>query len=128
MLAIGGVASVARPSTFAAPLVVVLLLSAAAAGAASIHLSASPSIVAPGGFVRISTGSSPCRSADQVTLISAAYPGHAFGLGAVYGRVGNHGAFSVRAQIRKDLQAGRYHVGVRCGGGNLPVSAYFRVR
>jgi len=104
------------------------LAAAGAADAAAIHLVAAPGTVSPGAFVRVSTTSSPCRAGDQATLISAAYPGHAFGIGAVYGKVGKHGAFSVRARIRRGLHAGRYHVSVRCGGGNLPVLAYFHVR
>jgi hypothetical protein len=101
---------------------------AAAAEAARVHLVASPTIVSPGGYVRVGAASSPCLPQDQVTLISAAYPGHAFGIGAVYGRAGAHGAFSVRARIRRVLRAGRYHVSARCGGGNLGALAYFRVR
>jgi hypothetical protein len=110
--------------------VAVAALAVAGAGsarAALIHLRATPS-VAPGAYLRISAVTSPCLRGDQVTLISAAYPGHAYGLGAVNGRVGRHGAFSVRARIRAQLTPGRYHVSVRCGGGNLPVLAYFRVR
>jgi hypothetical protein len=109
-------------------LAAVLLLGAGVARATSLRLLATPKVVAPGSFVRVSATGSPCLARDQVTLISAAYPGHAFGIGAVYGQVENRGAFSVRARIRKDLQAGWYRVGVRCGGGNLPVSAHFRVR
>lgn len=103
-------------------------VSAGSASAAQIHLVASPSTVAPGAALRVSAASSPCLAGDQVTLISSAYPGHAFGIGAVYGHAGSHGAFSVRAHIRTNTRPGRYHVSVRCGGGNLPVLAYFRVR
>jgi len=105
-----------------------LFSAAGSAAAARVHLVASPTTVAPGGSIRISAKSSPCPVHDQVTLTSAAYPGHAFGIGAVYGRVGSHGAFSVLARIRSTLRPGRYHVSVRCGGGNLGVLAYFRVR
>jgi hypothetical protein len=34
----------------------------------------------------------------------------------------------VRIRIRSGLKAAQYQVGARCGGGNLGVSAYFRVR
>jgi len=107
---------------------VLLLAVPGVAPAARIHLTVSPAAVSPGGLLKVSTASSPCLPGDQVTLLSAAYPGHAFGIGAVYGRAGAHGAFSISARIRKSLAAGRYHVGVRCGGGNLGVLAYFRVR
>jgi hypothetical protein len=64
-----------------------------------------------------------------VTLISSAFPGHAFGgEGAVNGKVGSHGSFSVRARVRSGLKPGRYRIGARCGGGNLGVSAFFHIR
>jgi hypothetical protein len=112
----------------AAALAILVLAGAGTASASHIHVGASPSVVSPGAYLRVTAAASPCPAHDQVTLISAAYPGHAFGIGAVYGRTGRHGAFSVRARIRSALAAGRYHVSVRCGGGNLPVLAYFRVR
>ncbi len=96
--------------------------------AANVRLVVTPSVVAPGGLVRVSAASSPCLRGDQVTLISAAFRGHAFGQGAVYGTVGAHGAFSVRTRIRTGLRPGRYTVGARCGGGNLGVTATIRVR
>ena len=121
-----------RAMRFAAPIVAVLaaglLAGAGSAAASTVTLVAAPTVVAPGAPVRVSAASSPCLRGDQVTLISSAYPGHAFGIGAVYGRAGRHGAFSVRARIRRDARPGRYHVSVRCGGGNLPVLAHFRVR
>lgn len=101
---------------------------AASAAAANVRLVVTPSAVAPGGVVRVSAASSPCLEGDQVTLISSAFRGHAFGEGAVYGKVGAHGAFSVSTRIRSGLKAGRYTVGARCGGGNLGVSATIRVR
>ncbi len=109
----------------------VLAVSTAAGSAlaANVHLAVSPSTVAPGGAIVVSASSSPCLAKDQVTLISTAFPGHAFGgEGAVNGKVGSHGAFSVRAHVRSGLAAGRYRIGARCGGGNLGISAYFRIR
>jgi hypothetical protein len=106
----------------------VVLAAASQALAAHVHLTASPSRVSPGGVVTVGAPSSPCLRGDQVTLISAAFPGHAFGEGAVYGHAGRYGAFSIRAHVRSHLSPGRYHVSVRCGGGNLGVLAWFRVR
>jgi hypothetical protein len=108
---------------------------AAAAGAAlaaRVHLVVRPATVAPGAVVTVSAGSSPCltpeRVAQYVTLISAAFPGHAFGgEGAVRGRIGSRGSFSVHARVRLGLRRGRYPVTARCGGGNLGVSASIRV-
>jgi hypothetical protein len=96
--------------------------------ATRVRLVATPTVVNPGGTVRISAASSPCLAADQIILISRAFRGHAYGEGAVYGRVHSHGAFSVTTRIRAPLPAGRYQVTGRCGGGNLGVSAFFRVR
>ena len=94
-----------------------------------MHLVVRPSTVAPGGTIVVSASSSPCLSRDQVTLISTAFPGHAFGgEGAVNGKVGSHGSFAVHARVRSGLKPGRYRIGARCGGGNLGVSAYFHIR
>jgi len=115
----------------AATTAALLTLAGAGAGAAfatHVHLAASPGTVSPGGVVTVTASSTPCHVGGVVTLLSAAFPGHAFGIGAVNGRVGPHGAFSVRVHVRTGLKPGRYHVGARCGGGNLGVSAYFRVR
>ena len=108
--------------------VLFVVFGAASALAARVHMVVSPSAVGAGGVITVSASSSPCLPGDQVTLISAAFPGHAFGEGAVNGRVGGHGSFSVRARVRSGLRPGRYQIGARCGGGNLGVSVYFRVR
>jgi hypothetical protein len=76
----------------------------------------------------VSAASSPCPVGATVTLLSAAFRGHAFGIGAAYGRVRSRGAFSVPVRVRRPLRAGRYGVSARCEGGNLGVSAFFRVR
>jgi hypothetical protein len=103
------------------------LLASATATAATVHISVAPAAVAPGGLITVRAASSPCLGHDQVTLISSAFPGHAFGQGAVYGRVRAHGAFTVKAHLRSNVHAGRYRIGFRCGGGNLGVSAYVQV-
>jgi hypothetical protein len=109
--------------------VLVVSIAAGSALAAPVHLVVRPATVAPGGVIVVSASSSPCLPRDQVTLISKAFPGHAFGgEGAVNGKVGSHGSFSVRARVRSALPAGRYRIGARCGGGNLGVSAYVRIR
>lgn len=109
--------------------VAVLVLVGAGSGRASgVHLVVTPATVAPAGVVRVSAAASPCRVGDQVTLISATFPGRAFGgQGTVSGQVGSHGSFSVRARIRSGLRTGRYEITGRCGGGNLGVSAFLRV-
>jgi Sporulation and spore germination/Immunoglobulin-like domain of bacterial spore germination len=104
------------------------LVGAGSASASGVHLVVAPTRVAPGGVVRVSAAASPCPVGDQVTLISAAFRGHAFGgQGAVNGQVRSRGSFAARAHIRSGLQPGRYEVTARCGGGNLGASAFFRV-
>jgi len=105
----------------------VILASAATAASPRVVLDVNPASVAPGGVITISAASSPCLRRDQVILISTAFPGHAYGEGAVYGRVESHGAFKVRARIRSALRPGRFLVGVRCGGGNLGITATIRI-
>lgn len=106
-----------------------LVLSAtSAAGAAVVRVVVKPGTVSPGATITVSALSSPCPPRDQIILISTAFAGHAYGKGAVYGTVRAHGAFAVRARVRAGLARGRYQIGFRCGGGNLGVSAYVRVR
>jgi hypothetical protein len=109
-------------------LAVLVLSGAAAAPAGRVHLVVQPATVAPGGIVTVSARSSPCLGRDQVTLISAAFPGHAYGEGAIRGSIGRQGSFVVRTRIRANLQPGRYVVTARCGGGNLGVSALIVVQ
>jgi hypothetical protein len=107
----------------------VVLIAAGSALATPVHLVVRPSAVGAGGAIIVTATSSPCLSRDQVTLISTAFPGHAFGgEGAVNGKVGTHGSFAVHARLRSGLRAGWYRIGARCGGGNLGVSAYVRIR
>jgi len=107
---------------------VLVLVGAAGAFAARVHMVVQPATVAPGGLVTVSTRSSPCLARDQVTLISVAFHGHAYGEGAVNGPIGRHGSFAVRTHIRANIQPGRYVVTARCGGGNLGVSAFITVQ
>ena len=108
--------------------VALLALSAGSALAARVRLVVSPVTVVRGATLQVSTTASPCRSGDQVTVISAAFPGHAFGgEGAIYGKAGSHGAFTVRGRVGGSVRPGPYTLGVRCGGGNLGVTAAFMV-
>ena len=109
--------------------VVVLLLAAGSADAARVHVVVYPTTVSPGDAIRLNATSSPCRSADTVSAISAAFPGNAFGSeGALTGRVTQRGAFTIRGHIRAGLRVGRYVIGFRCGEGNLGVTITVRVR
>jgi hypothetical protein len=108
---------------------VVLLISAAAASAAPPSLHVTPTRVAPGGTVRVYGNADGCPRGDVVTIISRAFPGHAFaGIGAISARVRAGGAFSATGRVRRHAKRGRYGITARCGGGNLGVAVYLRVR
>ena len=109
-------------------LVVVLLVGAAPASAASPSLHVTPTRVARGGTVRIYGNADGCQRGDVVTIISRAFPGHAFaGIGAISAKVRVGGAFSARGRVRLHARPGRYGITARCGGGNLGVAAYVRI-
>ncbi|HVS84946.1 MAG TPA: hypothetical protein VHD91_04890 [Gaiellaceae bacterium] len=99
------------------------------AGALSaVHLAVVPGAVAPGAAVKVVGNAGTCPAGNVVTAISAAFPGHAFGMGTLTGRVVTGGAFTIRGHVRKGLKAGRYTVTARCGGGNFGVTAFVRIR
>jgi hypothetical protein len=107
----------------------VALVAGGSALAARVHLVVAPAIVVPGSAVRVVASSSPCHVGGMAVAISAAFPGDAFGgAGTLSGRVARGGAFSIGGHVRSHVKPGRYTVGVRCGGGNLGVTAYLRVR
>jgi hypothetical protein len=104
------------------------LVGAGVAAASPVRLVVRPKAVRAGGVIRVTAAASPCLVRDQVTLISRAFRGHAFGgEGAAYGVARRHGSFAVRTRIRAALHAGRYEITARCGGGNLGVAAWVRV-
>ena len=108
-----------------------LTLAAAASASAALHarIAVRPVSVSPGGAITVVGNAAPCRSGNVVTAISRAFPGHAFGgEGALAGNVRAGGAFTIRGRVRAALKPGRYAVTARCGGGNLGVAAYLRVR
>ena len=111
----------------------VALAGLAVAGAALGSAQSRPSIhvqqssVAPGGRVTVYGSVGSCESGD-VTVISRAFPGHAFGEGALTGPVSaaNH-TFTIRGHVRSHLHARKYAITARCGGGNLGVKGHVRV-
>jgi len=109
-----------------------LLLALAAGAPAATHgarLAVRPALVSPGAAIRVVGDASPCHAGNTVQAISKAFPGHAYGgEGALHGRVRAGGAFTISGRVRATLAAGRYAVTARCGGGNLGVTAYVRVR
>jgi hypothetical protein len=101
---------------------------ASPAGAARVRIAVFPAVASPGAAIRVVGNAGSCPRGDTVAAISAAFPGHAFGKGALSGRVRAGGAFTIRGHVRARARPGRYVVTARCGGGNLGVAAYLRVR
>jgi len=114
--------------TFAVALVVLAAVAVAASATASRpRIVVRPRTVALGGTVRVSGNAGTCTVGDTVTLISGAFPGHAFGRGTLSGLVRAGHSFSVVGRVPANVPAGRYSVSGRCGGGNLGVAATIRV-
>lgn len=105
-----------------------LALGAAAAVVAHPALKVAPATAHAGAKVTVSGNAGTCPKGDQVIAISKAFPGHAYGQGTLTGKVGAGGAFSFGGHLRAGVKPGRYSVTARCGGGNLGVVAYVRVR
>ena len=99
----------------------------ASATASRPRIAVQPHAVAPGGIVLVTGNAGDCAVGATVTLISKAFPGRAYGEGTLTGTVRAGHAFSVVGRLRRGLRAGSYHVGARCGGGNLGVGASVRV-
>ena len=91
---------------------------------AALHVS--PTVAHRGTVITIS--GSGCRAGDTAILLSRLFPGHAYGVGAIYTRVRANGHFSRRFRIRAATRLRRYGITARCGGGNLGKVAYVRVR
>jgi hypothetical protein len=105
-------------------------LVAVSIAAATTSLSLTPSTVKPGQSTLVRGNADGCPVGDTVTIISRAFSRvHEFaGVPAVLTRVRAGGAFRVTARIPLTRRAGRYAVTARCGGGNLGVLRYLRVR
>lgn len=111
---------------------VALSLAAVAAVApaygADASISVSPSTVSPGGTVHIS-GSIPvkkCPASDSATVTSEAalFPPDGFGPSASRD---SNGQFALDYTVPTSTAPGTYSVGIRCGGGNVGVSASLTV-
>lgn len=106
------------------------LIAVGAAFAAGTSLHVTPSVVSPGGRVTVTGNADGCPRGDSVTIISRAFSRtHTFaGVGAIFAKVRAHGAFAASGRVRTNAKTGRYAITARCGGGNLGVAAYLRVR
>ena len=92
-------------------------------------LSVTPSIVVPGGLIRIHGTAPRCRPGDKVSATSVALPNHPVSrVGAFTGRIKQSGAFSMSGHLRRPLRAGQYTITARCDGTRLGTVAHLRVR
>jgi hypothetical protein len=116
-----GVATAASALAVAAA----LLHSATPAVAEACFLRVSPTVVTPDASVRV-VGKG-CRSGDEVFIISRVHRERLRGFGGATARTTRTRTFAASERVRAKAR-GIYHVTVRCGGGNLGVSARLRVR
>jgi hypothetical protein len=110
---------------------VALILAAGPADAgqnANGSISVSPTTVPAGGVVHISgsVSTQACSASDAATLTSdsALFPPDGFGPSATRDA---QGAFAVDYTIPDSTPAGTYQIGIRCGGGNVGVTASLSV-
>jgi hypothetical protein len=116
-------------TAIAAVLLGVWLQTSVAAAAANITVS--PSSASTGSTVTISgnvpvSGTASCDPADQVQLTSSGdlFPPDGFGPQATRDASGN---FQTHYVIPATTPAGTYSIGMRCGGGNVGITATLRV-
>jgi hypothetical protein len=109
-----------------------VLWTAAAIDAASATLTVAPQTAPAGDTVTFSgslatTGTPSCPAGEPVTLTSSAalFPGDGFGPNA--SRSGTTGSFSVTYVVPTTTPAGTYVVGIRCGGGDVGITASLTV-
>lgn len=108
---------------------VALAVFAPAALAATHSLKVTPSSVAVGKTVTVSgsvgNGCQIGHKGDAATIFSKAFKGatktNFAGVPSVSASLVNskNGAFSVKVKLSKNVKAGKYSVGGRCGGGNF---------
>ena len=115
----------------AAAVVVVALLAQASVADAQSAISVSPSSAPQGGTITISgnvpvSGNAPCAAGDaaQLTSSSDLFPPDGFGPQAARDATGN---FQTQYVIPATTPAGNYSIGVRCGGGNVGITASLQV-
>jgi hypothetical protein len=105
-----------------------MLIAAPAYAAKNGSISVSPTTVPAGGTVHIS-GTIPvkkCPASDSATVTATAdlFPPDGFGPSAARD---SHGDFALDYTVPTSTPAGSYDVGLRCGGGNVGISASLTV-
>jgi hypothetical protein len=101
--------------------------SALGSGAVRARLAVRPHTAAPGQTIHVTGTAGTCAPGSAIVAISAAFPGHAYGEGAITGTVRSDHTFSIRGRVSRKAAPGRYDVSARCGGGNLGAGAHLRV-
>jgi len=94
-------------------------------GGVFVMLKASPAVVKRGGTITITGG--VCSSNSNAILLSKLFPGHAYGVGAIFAKTGANGRFTRTYVVPQSKALGRYTITARCGGGTLGVVARVRV-
>jgi hypothetical protein len=108
--------------------VVVVLLTQVSTAAAAASITVEPSSASPGDFITISgnvpTDGCPSSDAAQLTSTAELFPPDGFGPPATRAPTGD---FSTQYAIPASTPPGDYSIGVRCGGGNVGISAVLHV-
>ncbi len=94
-------------------------------GGVFVTLKASPTVVKRGGTITIAGG--VCSPNSNAILLSKLFPGHAYGVGAIFARTGTNGRFTRTYVVPGSKAPGSYTITARCGGGTLGVVARVRV-
>jgi len=127
-----GAARALRATGAAIAVALVALVGAAVpVTAAASTITVSPSTVAAGGTITVSgsiptTGTGSCAPSDGVTLTSTEALFPQGGFGPTVARSAS-GAFSTTYVVPSATPAGTYEIGMRCGGGNVGVTASLTV-
>jgi hypothetical protein len=108
--------------------VIVVLLATATTASASANISVDPTTASPGDSVTIAgnvpTDGCPADDAAQLTSTAELFPPDGFGPPAGRDASGN---FSIQYAVPASTQVGTYSIGVRCGGGNVGISAELEI-
>jgi type 1 fimbria pilin len=107
---------------------VTVLLAVSAQATPKASISVSPSSVSPGGTVHISgsVSNQGCSKSEPVTLTSdsALFPPDGFGPDVDRD---TNGSFATDYTVPTSTPPGAYRIGMRCGGGNVGVTATLKV-
>jgi hypothetical protein len=119
-----------RATVLTATALVAMILGASAQASQNANgsITVSPSAVSPGGTVHISGSVSiqGCPQSDAVTLTSTSALFPPDGFGPDVNRDAN-GRFATDYTVPTSTPTGAYRIGMRCGGGNVGITATLQV-